>query len=69
MSVVPIIIELQRKEEMPIYQIKAQYEYWAEDIEAENEAEAEKIFLNDLNQYYYGTYEFDIEEVEQEEDE
>lgn len=54
---------------MPIYQIKAQYEYWAEDIEAENEAEAEKIFLNDLNQYYYGTYEFDIEEVEQEEDE
>jgi hypothetical protein len=45
------------------------YEYWAEDIESENEKEAEKIFLADLEQHYYGTYSLDIEEVEEEQEE
>jgi len=54
---------------MPKYEIRAMYEYWAEDIEAEDESEAEKIFLNNLNSYYYGTYSLDIEEVEEDEEE
>ena len=54
---------------MAKYDIKAKYEYWAEGIEADNEAEAEKIFLADLNDHYYGTYSFDIEEVEDDEEE
>ena len=54
---------------MPKYEIRAMYEYWAEDIEAENEAEAEKIFLEELNSHYYGTYSLDIEEQEEEEEE
>lgn len=54
---------------MPKYEIRAMYEYWAEDIEAEDEGEAEKIFLNNLNSYYYGTYSLDIEEVEDDEEE
>jgi hypothetical protein len=54
---------------MPKYEIRAMYEYWAEDIEAEDESEAEKIFLHNLESYYYGTYSLDIEEVEEEEQE
>ena len=53
---------------MPKYEIRAMYEYWAEDIEAEDEREAEKIFLHNLESYYYGTYSLDIEEVEDDEE-
>lgn len=54
---------------MAKYDIKAMYEYWAEGIEADSPEEAEKIFLDDLNSYYYGTYSLDIEEVDDEDDE
>jgi hypothetical protein len=53
---------------MPKYEIRAMYEYWAEDIEADSPEEAEKIFLEELNSHYYGTYSLDIEEQEEEEE-
>lgn len=48
---------------MPLYNIKALYEYEGE-IEADTEEEAEKIFLDDLNMYYMGTYSYECEEIE-----
>lgn len=45
--------------------IQAQYEYSGE-VEARTEEEAEQIFLDDLNSYYYGTYSYEIEELEEE---
>jgi hypothetical protein len=47
--------------------ITASYEYSGE-IEARTEAEAEAIFLDDLNSYYVGTDSFEIEELEEEEE-
>lgn len=47
--------------------IEAQYEYCGE-IEARTAEEAEKLFLEDLNDYYMGTYSFEIEEMEEEEE-
>ena len=47
--------------------IEAMYEYRGE-IEARTEEEAEAIFLEDLNDYYYGTYSLEIEELEDEEE-
>lgn len=52
---------------MPKYDIRAMYEYWAEGIEADTPEEAKKIFLNDLDSYYWGTYSLEI--VEDKEDE
>lgn len=48
---------------MPLYNIKALYEYEGE-IEADTEEEAEKIFLDYLNMYYIGTYSYECEEIE-----
>ena len=53
---------------MAHYEIKAQYEYGAT-IEADSPEEAEKIFLADLNSHYQGTYEYECELVEEEEEE
>ena len=47
---------------MATYKITAKYEYEAE-IEAGSEAEAESLFLKDLNDYYVGTYDYDCEEL------
>ena len=47
--------------------IEALYEYRGE-VEARTEEEAEQIFLDGLNDYYYGTYSFEIEELEEEEE-
>ena len=47
--------------------IEAQYEYRGE-VEARTAEEAEAIFLEDLNDYYYGTYSLEIEEMEEEEE-
>ena len=47
---------------MATYTIKATYEYEAE-VEANNEAEAEKLFLEDLNLHYVGTDSFEIEKI------
>jgi hypothetical protein len=52
---------------MAMFEISAMYEYGAT-IEADSKEEAEQIFLDDLNAYYYGTYSYDCEEVEEEED-
>lgn len=53
---------------MAKFSIVATYEYGA-DIEADTAEEAEAIFLDDLNTYYMGTDSFEIEEIEEEEDE
>jgi hypothetical protein len=50
---------------MAMFEISAMYEYGAT-IEADSKEEAEQIFLDDLNAYYYGTYSYDCEEVEEE---
>ena len=50
------------------FRINAMYEYEAE-IVADNEQEAERIFLQDLNSHYVGTYSMEIDEIEDEEDE
>lgn len=47
--------------------IEAMYEYRGE-VEARTEEEAEAIFLEDLNDYYYGTYSISIDELEEEEE-
>ena len=52
---------------MARFYITAQYEYSGE-VEARTEEEAEAIFLDDLNAYYYGTYSYEIEELEEEEE-
>jgi hypothetical protein len=64
MSVVSTIMEVSPKEryEMKKFDIRATYEYEAEGIIAENEDEAYKIFLANLNDYYSGTEELEIEE-------
>jgi len=53
---------------MAKYRINAMYEYDAE-VEADSPEEAEKVFLEDLNSHYVGTYSMEIDEVEEEEDE
>jgi hypothetical protein len=53
---------------MAKYNIKAMYEYEGE-VEADTPEQAETIFLNNLNTYYVSTESFDIELVEDEEDE
>jgi hypothetical protein len=50
---------------MAKFQIDASYAYSAE-IEADTAEEAEQIFLDHLNDYYAGTDEFEIEEIEDE---
>jgi hypothetical protein len=52
---------------MARFLITASYEYSAE-IEARTEAEAESLFLDDLNSHYVGTDSFEIEELEEEEE-
>ena len=47
---------------MKKFDIRATYEYVAEGIIAEDEDEAYKIFLANLNDYYSGTEELEIEE-------
>ncbi len=47
---------------MATYYIKAQYEYEGA-VEANSPEEAEKIFLDDLNSHYAGTYSYECEEV------
>jgi hypothetical protein len=53
---------------MAMFEIRAMYEYGAT-IEANSKEEAEEIFLDDLNAYYFGTYSYDCEEVESDGDE
>lgn len=53
---------------MATYRITAVYEYSGE-IEASSEEEAEKYFLDGLNDYYTSTESFEIEEVEEDEEE
>jgi hypothetical protein len=50
---------------MGLYNIKAMYEYEGE-IEADTPEEAEATFLEDLNMYYMGTYSYEVEEMEEE---
>lgn len=38
---------------MATYQVRQTVEYWAEGIEAESEAEALQIYLQDQDSYYY----------------
>lgn len=38
---------------MATYEIRQTVEYWAEGIEAESEAEALQIYLQDQDSYYY----------------
>lgn len=52
---------------MAKFEITAMYEYSGV-IEANSEEEAERIFLEGLNDYYVSTDSFDIEEVEDDED-
>jgi len=52
---------------MAKFYIEAMYEYRGE-VEARTQEEAEQIFLDDLNDFYYGTYLLEIEEVEEEEE-
>ena len=52
---------------MAMFEISAMYEYGAT-IEADSKEEAEQIFLDDLNAYYYGTYSYECEELDEEED-
>lgn len=47
---------------MATYRIKAQYEYEG-DVEADSPEEAEKIFLNDLNDHYSSTYDYECIEL------
>lgn len=47
---------------MATYRIKAQYEYEG-DVEADSPEEAEKLFLQDLNDYYSSTYDYECEEI------
>ena len=51
---------------MAMFEISAMYEYGAT-IEADSKEEAEQIFLDDLNAYYYGTYSYECEELDEEE--
>lgn len=53
---------------MAIYRIEALYEYSA-DIEADSPEEAENLFLDDLNVHYVGTYSYECEELEEDEEE
>ena len=64
MSVVDSIIEVSPKERYTLkrFNITATYEYEAEGIIAKDEDEAYKIFLANLNDYYSGTEELEIEE-------
>lgn len=48
---------------MAKFYIEAMYEYRGE-VEARTVEEAEAIFLEDLNDFYYGTYSLEIEELE-----
>lgn len=47
---------------MATYNIKAMYEYEGT-VEADSQEEAEKIFLDELNDHYQGTYSYECEEV------
>ena len=57
-------MEVPNKEryEMKKFDVRATYEYVAEGIIAETEDEAYDIFLKNLNDYYHGTDELEIEE-------
>jgi len=64
MSVVRSIIEVSPngRYEMKKFDIRATYEYVAEGIIAEDEDAAYNIFLANLNDYYSGTEDLEIEE-------
>ena len=46
---------------MTKYTIRETVEYWAEGIEAESEEEAHRLYLQDLDNYYYGVLSSKIE--------
>lgn len=52
---------------MAKYEITGVYEYSGE-VEAETEAEAIKLFYEDLNSYYYGAVSEKVELIEEDED-
>ena len=52
---------------MAKFYIEAMYEYRGE-VEARTQEEAESIFLDELNDYYYGTYSIEIDELEEDEE-
>lgn len=52
---------------MAKFYIRALYEYRGE-VEARTEEEAEQIFIDELDDYFYGTYSIDFEELEEEEE-
>ena len=56
-------MEVPKKEryEMQSFTIKATYEYEAEGIIAENEDEAYKIFISQLDSYYVGPEDYSCE--------
>ena len=54
---------------MAKFEIRAMYEYWAEGIEADTAEEAEKMFLDNLNDHYYGTESLSIEEMDEDDEE
>jgi hypothetical protein len=64
MSEVSSIIEVSPKGryEMKKFDIRATYEYVAEGIIAKDEDEAYNIFLANLNDYYSGTEDLEIDE-------
>lgn len=53
---------------MAKFYIKAQYEYEGE-VEADTREEAEQLFLDELDSYYAGTYDYECEELESEDEE
>ena len=54
---------------MKKFTIKATYEYEADEIWAEDEEQAYKFFIEDLNLYYSGMDDYTIEELDSDEDE
>lgn len=48
------------------FYIEAKYEY-AGEVEADNAEQAYELFIDDLDTYYVGTYDYEIDEMEEEE--
>lgn len=53
---------------MAKFLIEAMYEYCGE-VEADTPEEAEKLFLDDLDLHYQGTYSYTCDELEEDESE
>jgi hypothetical protein len=54
---------------MATWTVKQTVEYWAEGIEAESEAEALSVYLQDQDSYYFGVVDESIEQDEEDENE